>query len=131
MKTLRTLYFSFFQSHINYAASAWASTNSSNLETIFKKQKHALRIIFNVDKLTHSKPLFEKLKVLNIYQLNIYQILILMFKINNKEIVKTVSKKFNKVQNIYCTRSSNILFQIQRSKSKKTNFKIAYRGPKL
>ena len=40
---------------------------------VYLKQKHAVRIVFNKDKLTNSKPLFENLDVLNVYQINIYQ----------------------------------------------------------
>ena len=88
-------------------------------------------MIFNVDKRTHTKPLFTKMNILNIYQLNIYQILIFMYKINNNAIRKNVSNNFKKYYNVYGTRSSNVLFQVPKSTSKKTDFKIAYRGPKL
>ena len=40
------------------------------------KQKHAARIAFNKDKLSHSKPLFEDLNALSLYQINIYKHLI-------------------------------------------------------
>ena len=48
--------------------------------------KHAVRIVFNKYKLTHSKPLFENLNVLNVYQINIYQHLNFMHKFISNQI---------------------------------------------
>ena len=49
----KTIYFSY----LNYANIAWASTYFTKLKTDHYQQKHAARIIFNDDILTHSKPL--------------------------------------------------------------------------
>ena len=46
-KCLRSIYFSFIYSYINYANIAWATTNKTNLKKLFWKQKQAARIIFN------------------------------------------------------------------------------------
>ena len=43
------------------------------LKRVYLKQKHKVLIIFNKDKLTDSKPLFENFNALNVYQINIYQ----------------------------------------------------------
>ena len=48
-KCLRSIYFSFIHSYINYANIAWASTNKTNLKKLFGKQKQAARTIFNQD----------------------------------------------------------------------------------
>ena len=53
---------------MNYANIASASTYATKLKGVYLKQKHAVRIAFNKDKLTHSKPLFENLNALNVYQ---------------------------------------------------------------
>ena len=52
-KCLRSLYFSFIHSYINYANIAWASNNKTNLKKLFGKQKQAARIIFNQGRFTH------------------------------------------------------------------------------
>ena len=69
--SLKTLYFSYIHSYLNYANIAWASTYATKLKRVYLKQKHAVRIVFNKDKLTHSKPLFENLNALDVYQINI------------------------------------------------------------
>ena len=48
-KCLRSIYFSFIHSYVNYANIAWASTNKTNLKKLFGKQKQAARTIFNQD----------------------------------------------------------------------------------
>ena len=59
--SLKTVYFSYVHSYLNYANIAWASTYATKLKIVYLKQKHVARIVFNKDKLTHSKPLFENL----------------------------------------------------------------------
>ena len=80
---LKNIYFSFIHSYINYSNLVWASTNRSKLDKLYKKQKHAIRIIYSEDKQTHSRPLMKNLKALNIYQINIFQILLFMYKLKN------------------------------------------------
>ena len=70
--SLKAVYFSYIHSYLNYANIPWASTYATKLKRIYRKQKHAVGIVFNKDKLTHSKPLLKNLNALNVYQINIY-----------------------------------------------------------
>ena len=70
---LKTVYFSYIHSYLNYAKIAWASTYQTKLKTIHYHQKHAARIVFNQEKLTHSRPLLQSSNLLNVYQINLYQ----------------------------------------------------------
>ena len=56
-KSLKNIYFSFVHNYVNYCNKVWASATRTKLDKILKKQKHAVRIIFNKDKFTHSKPM--------------------------------------------------------------------------
>ena len=80
-KCLRSIYVSFTHSYINYANIAWASTNKTKLKKLFGKQKQAGRIIFNQDRFTHACPLLKTLNALNVYQINLQQVLLFMHKI--------------------------------------------------
>ena len=71
--SLKTVYFSYIHSYLNYANIAWARTYPANLKRIHLKQKHAARIVYNKDKFPNSKPLLKNLNALNVYQINIYQ----------------------------------------------------------
>lgn len=68
-QVLRTIYFSLFESHIHYCLLVYGGARASLLESVFKMQKKVLRIMNNVDKRYHSKELFEKENVKNIYYL--------------------------------------------------------------
>ena len=80
-KCLRSIYFSFIHSYINYANIAWASANKTKLKKLFGKQKQAASIIFNQDRFTHAHPLLKTLNALNVYQINLVQVLLFMSKI--------------------------------------------------
>ena len=58
---------------MNYANIAWASANPTKLKKIHYLQKQVARIIFNEDRLCHSRPLFKDPSALNVYQINFYQ----------------------------------------------------------
>ena len=60
---LKTIYFSIFDSHINYANLVWAQ-NSNAMSRILTLQKKAMRIITFQSRNCHSSPLFSKLKLL-------------------------------------------------------------------
>ena len=75
IKSLKNIYFYFIHNYVNYCNIAWACTSRTKLDNILKKQKHAVRIIYNKDKFTHSKPLMRDMNALNVYQINIFQAL--------------------------------------------------------
>ena len=83
-KCLRSIYFSFINCYLNYANIAWGSTQKGKLKKLFKQQKHASRIIFDKEITDHSCPLLKSLNALNVYQLNIFQSMVLMFNCRNK-----------------------------------------------
>ena len=75
---MKQLYFSFFHSYLNYANIAWASTNKSILISLYRHQKHAIRIIYDKDRFEHTKHLFKHAKALKVYAINLFQILSLI-----------------------------------------------------
>ena len=60
-KSLKSIYFSFINNYVNYCNIAWASTGRTKLDKILKKQKHAIRIIYNKEKFMHWKPLMKEI----------------------------------------------------------------------
>ena len=79
-KTLKMLLDSMAQSHINYANTVWASTYKTKFQRIFIKQKQISRMILFQSRNSHSRPLMTKLKALNVFQINLFQTLTLMYK---------------------------------------------------
>ena len=72
---LKQLYFSFTHSYVNYANIAWANTSKSKLERLYRCQKHAARVIYHKDWYTQASPLLNDIKALNVFKLNIFNIL--------------------------------------------------------
>ena len=79
-ESLKTIYFSYIHSNLNYANIAWASTYFTKLKPIHYQQKHAARTVFGEARLTHSRLLLRSLNALNIYQINIHQQANFMYK---------------------------------------------------
>ena len=70
--SLKTIYFSYNDSYLNYANIAWTSTRITKLKALLYKQKQAVRMVFNESRLSHSKPLLKILNALNFYKINLY-----------------------------------------------------------
>ena len=66
--SLITVYYALFQSHISYANQVWGQKIAPS-SRIFKLQKAAVRILSFSDFNAHSKPLFESLNLLTIFDL--------------------------------------------------------------
>lgn len=126
--SLKLLYFSHIHSQMNYANIVWGSVNKTALNSLYIKQKNACRVILRTNKLTPSRPLFQEIHALNIFQLNIYNVLVFMYRIKNKTAPKIFNTLFSDISHKYSTRSSGISFTTTKLKSKRTGFKISYRG---
>ena len=127
---LKNIYFALIHSYINYANIVWASSYQTGLKNIFLKQKQAVRIIFNKNRLTHSRPLMKSLNALNVYQINLYQISLFMYQVKNENVPKIFDSNFSSVDHSYSTRFSLNSFQLPRS-LKTSKFSIMIRGPKI
>ena len=127
---LKQLYFSFIHCYLNYANIVWASTFKSKLTSIFRTQKHAIRVIYFKDKFAHTKPLFDDIKVMNIYEINIFQTLSFMFKCKNKEVPAIFERIYNIKTNSYNIRSFGKLVE-PFYRLKVCDYSISVRGPKL
>ena len=81
--TKLTLYYTLIYPYIVYCNCAWSSTYVSNLNRIYYLQKRAVRAITNSDYRAHSAPLFSKLGILDIFQVNTFEIAKFMFYYRN------------------------------------------------
>ena len=129
--SLKKLYYSFIHSYLNYCNLAWASTHKTKLKKVFSKQKQACRIIFNMDKNAPTYPQFLELKALNIFKLNVFQVLLFMFKCKNHLNPKIFDDQISKINHKYQTRHSLINLSKPKVILKHTSFSINYRGPHL
>ena len=129
-KSRKNVYFSFIHSYINYGNIAWGSTYKTKLRKIFTNQKKAARIIFFADRLAHAKPLVLDMNALNVYQINIYQNLILLYKTHTGTAPSIFFNKFSKINHNLPTSSKNSgNCTIPKSTMKLTNFSVLRRSP--
>ena len=131
-RCMKQIYFSFIHSYISYANIAWGSTHKSKLIPIYRKQKHACRLIHFATKETHSRPLMQDLNALNIFQINILQSLLFMFKVKYKLAREIFQSQFvlNNMHK-YTTRASEYNYQKPFKPTKLGQFSISFRGPQL
>ena len=76
----------------------------------------------------------EKMKhldILNIYKLNLYQILNIMFRVKTNSIPETLQNKFKVIEHNYSTRYSKQNFKEPNIFFRVTKFAISLRGPHL
>ena len=101
------------------------------MSTPYRQQKHSARLLSFKDQFTHSRPLFKEIGALNIYEINIFNILCLMLKYKNKACPKAFENLFTlKPKNKYQLERSCTLLELF-CKSKFSRLCINYRGPHL
>ena len=101
--SLKTVYFSYIHSYLNYANIAWASTY----------------------------PILKNLNALNVYQINIYQHLGFMHKFNNNETPKVFNNIIKRPEHRYPTNFSSLNFSLKSYSLNNTKYSISLRGAKL
>ena len=90
-KQLNRICFSFAHGYLNYANLVWGSTRKTKFSTLYRQQKQSIRLLDFKDQFAYSKSLFKETGTLNIYEINIFNILCLMFKCK-KNLVPKLSK---------------------------------------
>lgn len=131
---LKILYHSLIEPYLNYCSIVWGNPEKTTaLETLHKLQKRAIRLILYAEYRAHTKPLFSKLNILNIYDIIRTQILTFVYKSYNSLLPIKYSNYFTRPNEIhhYATRSAKnfSLYRITAQKSCRINT-LASRGPK-
>ena len=103
------LYNTLILPHLTYCNSVWGNTYKSRLQGIYKLQKRVVRLCTHAEFRAPSKPIFISLNVLNIYQLNKYCTMILLFKYNKQILPPALNDMFSLNSSIhsYNTRNSS------------------------
>ena len=126
-----SIYFSYIYSYLIYANISWGSTYFTKLKTVNYQQKHAARIIFNQNKLSHSRFLLRSLNTLNVHQINFYQHLSFMYKFKNKQTPKTFNDIIDAPVHQYPAKFSKANFSVKQFALRSTKYSISVRGPKI
>ena len=131
---LLTLYYSLIYPYLSYCNIVWASTYPSSLQKILLIQKRFVRLATSSNRFEPSAPLFRELNLLSIFDVNVYQISIFMFKcMKQHSSLPNVFHDFfvlNSSVHSYPTRRAQ---NIHRPLSRTTlgQFNIRFRGPSI
>ena len=140
-KTLKMLYNSFIQSHLNYCSTVWGLKSNNSLNALFRAQKKAIRATdekfqnYFYDKNTgktpsHTKEIFNRLKLLTVYNIIGKNCLTMMHKVNMTVTPSQTSGMF-KIINRKKPRRELEVFEIPLFRLRQTDNTLPYKGPKL
>lgn len=121
--TLKTIYYSLFQSRLEYSLVCWGGTYLSNIDPLIKQQKHIIRIITRNKVWCPSWPLFLQNKILPLRHLFVYKVLIIFYK-------RSGNKLCDERSHNYLLRTTQI-FQIPQPYSTFYKKSFEYIGPLL
>ena len=93
---------------MDYGNIVWGTRTAAKLKKLASKQKQALRVVNN--EYTGIREIMIRNNVLNIYKLNIYQILNIMFKIKKNTAPCIFENQFTEIQQQYSPRLSKNSF---------------------
>ena len=85
-KTLLDLYYTFIYPYLTYCNEVWGNVNPTTLMPLVLLQKRAVRIITCSKYRAHTGPLFHKLRMLRVCDINVYLLSFVMYKFNKHDI---------------------------------------------
>ena len=86
--------------------------------------------MFNKDRLSYSRPLLRKINAVNVYQINLYQHLNFMHKVN-QETPRIFNDLIKRPVHKYPTNFSKLNFCLKNVSLNSKKNSISFRGPKL
>ena len=119
---LRSLYFTFINSHIDYNLLNWGTAPAATLETISSKTRKAIRIISFKNIEEPSMPLFKKHSILPLEQNLELKQANFMWKLDNNMIPPSLANNFRQNRN---------QINIAHNRLQASNSHITYAGPRL
>ena len=103
----------------------------TKLNAIRYQQKHATRVIFDKNILSHSSPLLRSLNALNVNQINLYQYINFTYKSKNKYTPRIFNDIIKKPIQQYQTQFSKDNFRVKKFSLRSTKYSVSIRGSKI
>ena len=104
---LLSLYNTLVLPYLNYCAIVWANAYPSIVNRLFILQKRAVRFINNAFYREHTTPLFNELRILNVFDLYKYQLGTFMYQYNKNQLPSNFSTFFTKINDIHTYNTRN------------------------
>ena len=130
LATLKNLYYSFIYPYISYGALIWGSNYKTKILPLHILQKRALRVITFSDSRTPSRPLFQNLEILNVFEIVKLQLCEIAYNFANDQLLDLFTDYFHDLNSVhtYNTRSKtnkNLYIPRQRLNYGKFGIKFA------
>ena len=134
MPVLRMVYFSLFQSYLQYGIISWGNASTTLLRRLEVLQNKAVRSICNAPFRSRLDPLYHRCGIIKLGHIHEFEVLKLMHQYFDDKLPMAFTEFFTKQSNIhsYSTRSaSSGSFHVPRYSSSRTQKSIKYIGVKL
>ena len=130
--TILGLYYSFIYPYFTYCVQVWGKTYQSNLDCIVKIQKRVIRLLAGVHPLTHTEPIFFRLKILKFIDVVNYTIGIFMYKVYHQDIPIVFENYYTENRNVhdYATRQVDHI-HIAYAGTNRRNMTMRFQGGKV
>jgi len=130
LSALKTLYFSFIYPYFTYCNHVWGSACDSSLHPLIMLQKRCVRIITLSKARDHTDPLFTRLGLLKIRDINTYLISKFMYKWYHDQLPSIFRNMFTPVREVhnYSTRQGSQLY-CAKIKTSLGKTKLSYQCP--
>ena len=125
--TLMTVYNSLIKPHFTYCITVWGGSYISNINRVSLLHKKIIRILTRSIHLEHTAPLYNKLSILNVYEMHIYYVAIHIYKIIHKLSPFHWCSIFN--QMLSRRNSQNLCITLFKRKCSQFSLKVV--GPKI
>ena len=126
-ESLRYIYLTLVNSHLTYCNIVWGNANKTNLRPLFLVQKRIIRTITFSTRYTHTGPLFQTLRILNIDQINFLCCALFMYKKLNGLIFSEIT--FNMVSDVHNVYLRDTLrLRLPRCSAEQRRRSVGYRG---
>ena len=129
---LKMIYNSIISPYFQYCNLAWNSSATYSILRLYRLQKRAVRIISHANFLAHTKPLFNNLNMLNIFDFSDYEIATFMYLCFKNYIPNSISEFFcyNADVHSYKTRGASN-FHLPKVRTSLAKNCIFFKGPKI
>ena len=131
-KVMLMLYYTLIHPYLSYCNIIWGSAKFSVLHKLEVLQKRAVRLCTGSKYLATTSPLFKRLRILKICDINKLQIITFMFKIKHELLPEACMHYVNVVD---ANNSHNLrkkfFFKLNKFRTNIREHSIAIRGPKL
>ena len=117
--------------YLNYGNLIWSSTYVSTLQKLITSQKRAVRIVNKSFYNAHTKPIFKYLKVLPLYDINVFQTLVFMYRHSCDLLPDVFNDCFQYSCNVYGLRGRTTAHYVQPfARTNIRTFSLIIQGPK-